>query len=65
MAFGTGGLMFDVWNDCIAVADESAVALMILVGIGRIAITNLFLILVIGSFLNRELEAKGLGSQNE
>ena len=57
--------MFDVWNDCTAVTDESAVALMILVGIGRVAIMNLFLILVIESFLNRELGAKGLGSQNE
>lgn len=65
MAFGTGGLMFGVWNDCIGAADESVAALVILVGIERIAITNLSLILVIGCFLNYELEAKGLGSQNE
>ena len=57
--------MFGVWNDCIGAADESVAALVILVGIERIAITNLSLILVIGCFLNYELEAKGLGSQNE
>jgi hypothetical protein len=61
----TYGLMWIAWNDRISGAEGMAIGTMILVALGGLAITVLFLFFVVGAFVDRELEARGLDSGEE
>jgi len=61
----TYGLMWMAWNDRISGAEGMAIGTMILVAVGGLAITVLFLFFVVGAFFDRELEARGLDSAEE
>jgi Co/Zn/Cd efflux system component len=65
ISLATSGLMWMAWNDRISGAEGMAIGTMILVGIGGLAITILFLFFVGAAFVERELEARGLDSTEE
>lgn len=61
----TSGLIRMAWTDRITGSEGMAIGTMIIVGIAGIAITIMFLFLIIGAFLDRELEVRGLNNPNE
>jgi len=61
----TYGLMWMAWNGRISGAEGMAIGTMILVAVGGLAITVLFLFFVVGAFFDRELEARGLDNAEE
>lgn len=61
----TSSLIGMVWNDRITGSEGMAIGTMIIVGIVGIAIIILFLFLIIGAFLDRELEARGLNNPDK
>lgn len=65
IALGTTGLMGMAWADRISGSEGMAIGTMMIVGIAGTAIAILFLFVVIGAFLDRELEARGLGNPEE
>jgi hypothetical protein len=65
ISLGTFGLMGIAWSDRVSGAEGMAIGTMILVGIGGTAITIVFLFVIIGAFLDQELEARGLGNSEE
>ncbi|WP_318569349.1 hypothetical protein [Salinigranum marinum] len=65
ISFGSAGLMGMAWADRISGSEGMAIGSMMMVGIAGTAITVLFLFVVIGAFLDRELEARGLGNLEE
>ncbi|GAB3311243.1 hypothetical protein EI982_04840 [Haloplanus rallus] len=65
VALGTVGLMRLAWTERISGAEGMAVGTVVIVGIAGTAITILFLFVVIGAFLDRELEARELGDPEE
>jgi len=65
VSLGTCGLIWLAWNDRVSGAEGMAIGTMILVGIAGTAIAILFLFVVVGAFLDRELEARGLGNSEE
>lgn len=65
ISLGTSGLMVKAWVDRTAGSEGDAIGLMMIVGIAGTAIAILFLFVVIGAYLDRELEARGLGSPKD
>lgn len=65
ITLGTYGLMGLAWADRVAGSEGNAIATMTIVGIAGMAVGILFLFVVIGAYLDRELEARGLGSPEE
>ncbi len=65
LALGTYGLMGMVWADRISGAEGMAIHTMLIVAIAGTALTVVFLFVVIGAFLDRELEARGLETPEE
>jgi hypothetical protein len=65
IALGTAGLMGMAWADRISGSEGMAIGTVILVGIGGTVTAVLFLFVVIGAFLDRELEARGLEGSEE
>lgn len=62
---GTHGLMWLAWNDRISGAEGMAIGTMILVAVAGTALTVVFLFVVIGAFLDRELDARGIDASEE
>lgn len=62
ISLGTAGLMGMAWADRISGSEGMAVGTMIIIGIAGTAITILFLFVVIGAFLDRELDERELGN---
>jgi len=65
ISLATAGLMGMAWADRISGSEGMAIGTMILVGIGGTAVAILFLFVVIGAFLDRELDARGLDGPEE
>jgi uncharacterized protein YybS (DUF2232 family) len=65
ISLGTSGLMGTVWNDRLSGAEGMAIANIIMIGILGMALAIVFLFVVIGAFLDRELEARGLSDPEE
>jgi len=65
IALGTFGLTVIEWNSRITGAEGSAIRTILLVVAGGIAVAVVFLFLVIGAFVDRELAARGLESTEE
>lgn len=65
IALGSFGLMGMAWNSRISGAEGMTIGTMILVGIAGTALIILFLFVVFGAFLDRELEARGLGNPDD
>lgn len=65
ISLGTGGLMQLAWADRVAGYEGKAMGTVALVGILGTAVAVLFLFVVIGAFLDRELEARGLVDAEE
>lgn len=65
IALATYGLAGIAWSERIAGAEGKAMSTVMLVGIAGVAVAVLFLFVVIGAFVDRELEARGLGSSEE
>jgi hypothetical protein len=65
ISLGTASLMGMAWSDRIRGSEGMAVGSVVIVGILGMAITILFLFVVIGAFLDRELEARGLNNPEE
>lgn len=65
LSLGTYGLMELAWADRVAGAEEMAFRTVMLVGLAGTAVTVLFLFVVIGAFVDRELEARGLSDSEE
>jgi len=60
IALGTVGLGWVAWADRIAGAEGMTLGTVVLVGIGGTAAAVLFLFVVIGAFIDRELAARGV-----
>lgn len=60
ITLGTGGLMQLAWADRVAGHEGRAMGTVAIVGIVGTAIAVLFLFVVIGAFIDRELDARGL-----
>jgi hypothetical protein len=58
---GTLGLSWIVWSDRISGHEGQAMGSVLIVVVGGVAATVVFLFVVIGAFIDRELEARGLG----
>jgi hypothetical protein len=65
ISLGTLGVAWLAWADRVAGAEGDAIGTMVIVGIAGTGIAVLFLFVVIGAFLDRELEARGLASSEE
>ena len=65
IALGTAGLMGLAWADRVSGSEGMAIGTVILVGVGGTATAVLFLFVVMGAFLDRELEARGLEGPEE
>jgi len=65
ISLGTYALMGMVWANRIASAEGDATATMMIVGVAGTGTAILFLFVVIGAFLDRELEARGLDTPKE
>lgn len=65
ISLGTAGLMGMAWADRISGSEGMAIGTVTIVGIAGAAITIVFLFVVIGAFLDRELEARGIGNSEE
>lgn len=60
ISLGTGGLMGLAWADRVVGHEGRAMGTVAVVGIVGTAVAVLFLFVVIGAYLDRELEARGL-----
>lgn len=60
ISLGTVGLAWVAWADRVAGAEGMAFWTVVLVGISGMAVAVLFLFVVIGAFLDRELADRGL-----
>lgn len=65
IALGTYGLMGVAWADRISGAEGKTVNTILIIGIAGGAMAIVFLFVVIGAFLDRELEARGLDARDE
>jgi hypothetical protein len=65
LSLSSSVLMAMAWNDRISGSEGTAIGTVMLVGIAGTAVTVLFLFVVIGAFLDRELEARGLDEPDE
>lgn len=65
LSLGTYGLMGLVWANRISGVEGRATDTMMIIGIAGTAVAILFLFVVIGGYLDRELEARGLGTPEE
>ena len=62
---GTGGLMGLAWADRVSGHEGRAMGVVALVGILGTAVAVLYLFVVVGAFVDRELEARGLVDSEE
>lgn len=60
ISLGTVGVGWLAWANRTAGAEGSAMGTIAMVWIGGTAVTILFLFVVIGAFIDRELDARGL-----
>lgn len=65
IALGTVGLGWVAWADRVAGADGMALGTVVLVGIAGMAATVLFLFVVVGAFVDRELADRGLDGSTD
>jgi hypothetical protein len=65
ISLGTAGVMGMAWADRISSSEGMALGSMMIIGIAGTAFTIVFLFVVIGAFLDRELEARGLDRPEE
>jgi hypothetical protein len=65
ISLGTVGLARLAWADRLAGAEGRAAGTVGLVAVLGMAVTVLFLFVVIGAFVDRELEARGLDDSSE
>lgn len=65
ISLGTFGLMAVAWAERTAGFDGRAIGIVLIVWVGGTAVAVLFLFVVIGAFLDRELEARGLDNPEE
>ena len=63
-ALATGYLIWDEYTTTIA-GQEPAWLLMLLIGLGGVTAILLFLFILIGEYIDRELQAKGVRSDEE
>ena len=59
ISLATGGLMGMAWANRLSGAEGMAIGTVLIVGIVGMAFATLFLFVVIGAFLDRELEVRG------
>lgn len=59
---GTLGLSWIVWSDRISGQEGKAVVTIILIVVTAMAVSIVFIFVIIGEFIDRELEAHGLDS---
>ncbi|MDS0283503.1 hypothetical protein [Haloarcula onubensis] len=64
VALTTAGLSVVEWNSRITGAEGSALQTIALVVAGGIAVAVVFLFVVIGAYIDRELAARGLDSED-
>lgn len=60
ISIGAYGLMAMAWSDRIRGSEGMVIASIVIIGIAGMGIGVVFLFLVIGAFLDRELEARGI-----
>lgn len=65
ISLGTVGLGWIAWTDRIAGAEGMALGTVVLVGIAGTAVAVLFLFVVVGAFVDRELAARNLDRSEE
>ena len=65
ISLGTGGLMGLAWADRVSGHEGRAMGVVAMVGIAGTALAVLYLFVVVGAFVDRELEARGLGGPDE
>jgi hypothetical protein len=62
---GTLGLSWIVWTDRISGAEGRAIGSVLVVVVAGVAASVVFLFVVVGAFVDRELAARGLDSSDE
>lgn len=65
ISLGTLGLMGIAWAERAAGFEGRAIGTILIIGVGGTAVSIVFLFVVIGAFLDRELEARGLDNPDE
>ena len=59
---GTLGLSWIVWSTRISGQEGKAISTIIIIVVAGVAVSIIFIFLVIGGFIDQELEAQGLGN---
>ena len=62
---GTLGLSWIAWTDRISGAEERAIGSVLIVAVAGVSASIVFLFVVVGAFVDRELAARGLDDADE
>ena len=65
VSLATFGLVRIVWSNRISGFEERAIATILLIVVAGLAVNLMFLFAVVGVFVDRKLEARGLASPEE